>query len=285
MKYIKNVLYLFWVLAAVGMVLVVGTAIVQLGTEAIASGMGIPLKDEWLFEISGGLGTAVAGILCAFYVKKKNFIDCIPMKEPFRMKKCLYYSAMALSVCTVLFYAITTAIFVYVFSMTDEAHIVVEKSWADIILRDVFFPVLVAPVFEELLFRMGLYCLVRQRFGKKFSVLICTLAFAAMHGYSVQGFCACLTAGLVFILIYASTGNIWYSIVAHMVCNLDATIFNVLEDKGVAFLGIPMQYEIAGFNMVHPVLILLAILFCGTCIIKKVKMSKRKGCLKKPGEG
>lgn len=286
MKHIKNFLYIFLVFAAVGIVLCISTVIAQFGTEAAANGIGVSLKDEWLFAISGGLGTAITGALCAFYVKKKNYTDCVEVKSPFRIKKCLYYSAIALSVCEVLFYAITTTLFVHVFSMTDEVHIVLEKSWVDIILLDIFFPVLAAPIFEELLFRMGLYSLMRRRFGKKLSVLICTLVFAAMHGYSIQGFCACLTGGLLFMLIYVSTGNIWYSIVTHMVCNLDATILNTLEDKGVTFLGIPMQYEINGFNMVHPVLIILAALFCGICIMKKVKSAeKQRMSFEKPREG
>lgn len=275
MKHIKNFLYIFAVFVVIGAVLCISTVIVQLGTEAIAKGIDISLKDELLFSISGGLGTAITGVICAFYVKKKNYTDCIEVKEPFRIKKCVYYGALAFCVCGVLFYAITTFLFVYVFSMTDEVHVVVEKSWADIILMDLFFPVLVAPIFEELLFRIGLYSLMRQRFGKMLSVLMCTLVFASMHGYSIQGFCSCLTGGLLFMLIYVSTGNIWYSIIAHMVCNLDATILNALEDKGVTFLGIPMQYEIGGFNMVHPVLIIIATLFCGICIIKKVKSAEK----------
>lgn len=280
MKHIKNFGYIFAVITVVGIVLFVLTAIVQLGTEAMANGIGISLKDDWLFSISGGLGTAITGALCAIYVKKKNYTDCIEIKEPFQIKKCLYFSALAWSTCSILFYAITTFLFVYVFSMTDEIHVVVEKSWADIILMDIFFPILVAPIFEELMFRMGLYSLMRQRFGKKISIVMCTVVFAAIHGYSIQGFCACLTGGLLFMLIYVSTGNIWYNIIAHMVCNLDASVLNALEDKGVTFLGIPIQYEIAGFNMVHPVLIIMAILFCAICIIKKVKKPKNKVCFR-----
>lgn len=162
-----------------------------------------------------------------------------------------------------------------VFSMTDENHVTVEKNWGDILLMDVFFPVLIAPVFEELLFRVGLYSLMRQRFEKKFSILLCTIIFAAMHGYSIQGFCMCLIGGLLFMLIYVCTGNIGYSIAAHMICNLSASILNALEDNGITFLGIPIQYEVDGFNMVHPVLIIIAIIFCGICIIKKVKNTER----------
>lgn len=277
MKHIKNFLYIFAVGAVVGIVLFISTVIVQLGTEAIVNAVGLSLKDDLLFSISGGLGTAITGTLCAVYVKKKNYTACVEVKEPFRIKKCLYFSALAGSICSILFYAITTVLFVHVLSLTDEVHVIVEKSLADIFLTDIFFPILIAPIFEELLFRMGLYSLMRQRFGKKSSIVICTLVFAAMHGYSIQGFCSCLTGGLLFMLIYISTGNIWYSIIAHMVCNIDASILNALEDKGVTFLGIPVQYEMDGFNMVHPMLVIMATIFCAVCIIKKTKNAEKQG--------
>ena len=83
MKHIKKFWYIIAVFAAVGIVLCISTVIVQLGTEAIANGIGVSLKDEWLFSISGGLGTAITGTLCAFYVKKKNYTDYIEEREPF----------------------------------------------------------------------------------------------------------------------------------------------------------------------------------------------------------
>lgn len=275
MKHIKNILYMLGVLFSIGMILIISTAIVQLGTEAIIKGLEISLKDDFLFTISGNLGTAITGTICAVYVKKKNYTSYMKTREPFRIKHCAYYSAIAFFVCSVLFDAITTFLFVNVFSMTDEVHVAVEKSWADLFLMDVLFPVLIAPVFEELLFRMGLYSLMRRRFEKKFSILLCTVIFAAIHGYSIQGFCMCFVGGLLFMLIYVHTGNIGYSIAAHMICNLSASILNVLEDNGITFLEIPIQYEIDGFNMVHPALIIIAIIFCGICIIKKVKSIKK----------
>lgn len=171
MKRIKDILYLIGVLFSIGMVLFLSTAIVQLGTEALVKSLGLSLKDDFLFTISGGFGTAITGILCAFYVKKKNYTSCLEACEPFQIKKCAYYSAVAFFTCSVLFDAVTTFLFVYVFSMTDEIHVAAQKSWTDILLMDLLFPVLIAPVFEELLFRMGLYSLMRQRFEKKFSIL------------------------------------------------------------------------------------------------------------------
>lgn len=275
MKHIKNILYIIGVLLSIGMVLIISTAIVQLGTEAITKSLKISLKDDFLFTISGGLGTAITGTICAAYVKKKNYTSCIEVREPFRIKSCAYYSAVTFFLCSVLFDAITTFLFVNVFSMTDEIHVAAEKSWADILLMDVFFPVLIAPVFEELLFRVGLYSLMRRRIEKKFSILLCTIIFAAIHGYSIKEFCMCFIGGLLCALIYVRTGNIGYSIASHMIYNLSTSILNALEDNGITFLGIPIQYEIDGFNMVHPVLIITAIIFCSICIIKKVKSTEK----------
>ncbi len=271
MKQIKNILYIIKVIAVLAALLFVSTAIVQLGMMAVTRGLGIALKEELLYDISGSLGTAITGAVTAAYVKKKKYTYCVKMREPFRIKTCAYYSALTYCICSVLFFALTTFLFACVFSMVQEPQILAEKSQVDIILRDIFFPVLVAPVFEELLFRMGLYSLLRRRFKDGSSILLCTVIFALMHGYHLQGFTMCLTGGLVFLLIYIRTGNIGYSIVAHMVCNLDASIMNALEDKGVTFLGIPIQYEINGFNMVHPIFIVIAVIFCGACIMKSRK--------------
>lgn len=92
MKRIKDILYLIGFLFSIGMILFLATAIVQLGTEAAAGSLGIYLKDDFLFTVSGGVGTAITGTLCAFYVKKKNYTSCLEAREPFRIKKCAYYS-------------------------------------------------------------------------------------------------------------------------------------------------------------------------------------------------
>lgn len=275
MKLIKHVLYILGVLLSIGIVLIASVLVTQLGIEGIAKIIGTSIKENLLFSISGSMGTVITGSILALYVKKKGYTECIKVKKPFQLKSCVYYSAIALSVCSILFYVITTFVFVNIFSMTGESYVAVEESGLEIIVTDFIFPVLLAPIFEELLFRKGLYSLMRHRFENKVAILLCTLIFAAMHGYSIQGFCMCLIAGLVFMLIYIRTGNIWYSIVAHSISNLGITIMNVLEDKGIAFLGIPIQYEVSGFHTVHPVLAVIAAIFCSICIIKKVRNTEK----------
>ena len=112
MKYIKNFLYIFTVVVVVGSVLCISTAIVQLGTEAIVNAIGFSLKEDWLFSISGGLGTAITGTLCAVYLKKKNYTACMEAKEPFYQsavfqgrsfhRVCLLWQLLFRKVCTCL---------------------------------------------------------------------------------------------------------------------------------------------------------------------------------------
>lgn len=275
MKYMKNGLYIIAVLAVMGLVLGISTGIVMLGMEAIETGIGIALEEDLLYSISGSLGIAITGAVFAVYVKKKNYSNWMEVREPFRIKNCGYYCGIAWSLCSVLLYAVTAILLAGIFSMTNETLVAAPEGGTTFLLVNILFTVLIGPITEELLFRMGFYSLLRHRFGPKFSAFLCTLLFAAMHGAGIQGFCMCFAAGLVFLLIYTRTGNIWYSIAAHMACNLDATITNALEDMGVAFWGFPIQYEINGFNMVHPVLIIIAAVFLGVCIIKKRKSIPR----------
>jgi len=281
MKRMKNIVYVIGVILALGGLILLSTAILQIGMEIIAHSMGIVIPETVLYHVSGGMGTAVTGVLFAVYVKGKKYTGSIEERQPFHIRTCAYYGALAFSICSVLFYAITTWVFAYVLGLTEKPNILLGETGESILLVDVLFSVVVAPIAEELLFRMGVYQLLGRRLKKGSAIILCTLIFALLHGYALQGFCMCLVGGLLFLLIYVRTGNIWYSIVAHMICNLDAYILNTLEDRGVTLWGIPVQYEVNGFNMVHPVLIVIAGIFCGVCIFRaKKKQQERKNSVK-----
>lgn len=59
MKQIKNILYIIKVIAVLAALLFISTAIVQLGMIATARRMGIVLKEELLYDISGSLSTEI----------------------------------------------------------------------------------------------------------------------------------------------------------------------------------------------------------------------------------
>lgn len=272
MKQVKKLFYVIGLALVLGvMVLVSGMVLAGVGL-AIVKGFGIAINEDMVYHMSGNLGIGVTGILIAIFVKKKNYVQDMQAKKPFQITTAAYYAGWAFSLCSVLFYAVTTFLFAHVFSLTEEANAVVENGGSLTLLGELVLSVFLAPVLEELLFRYGFYNLLRRRLGSKSSVLVCTLVFAVIHGYSLQGFCMCLVAGLVFLLIYIRSGNIWYSIFAHMTCNLAATVMNMLEDKGVTLLGMPIQYEVSGFNTIHPMLIVLTGIYCIVCIV----MAKKK---------
>lgn len=275
MKQVKNLFYVIGLVLGLGVIVLVSGMVLAGVGLAIVKGLGIAINEDMVYHMSGNLGIGVAGILVAIYVKKKNYANAMQAKKPFQIKAAAYYAGWAFSLCSVLFYAVTTFLFAHVFSLTEEANAVVENGGSLTLLGELVLSVFLAPVLEELLFRYGFYNLLRRRMQEKGSIFWCTLVFAVIHGYSLQGFCMCLAAGLVFLLIYIRSGNIGYSIIAHMTCNLAASVMNVLEDKGVTLLGMPIQYEVNGFNMVHPALIVVTAVYCILCVV--IAKKKKEG--------
>ena len=79
------------------------------------------------------------------------------------------------------------------------------------------FTVLLAPIFEELLFRKFL-CDRVARYGYKRAILLSGLLFGLFHGNFNQFFYA-FFIGCFFAFIYVNTGNILYTIGLHMMVN------------------------------------------------------------------
>lgn len=77
--------------------------------------------------------------------------------------------------------------------------------------------VVIAPIFEEMLFRKLLIDRM-QAYGEKTAIVASALAFGLVHGNFSQFFYA-FGVGLLFGYIYCKTKNIWYTISFHMVIN------------------------------------------------------------------
>ncbi|HOA85408.1 MAG: CPBP family intramembrane metalloprotease [Clostridiales bacterium] len=78
--------------------------------------------------------------------------------------------------------------------------------------------VLLAPVFEELIFRKIIIDRTRA-YGEKTAILLSALIFALFHGNLYQYFYA-FGIGLVFGYVYLKTGRVIYTILLHMTINL-----------------------------------------------------------------
>lgn len=268
MKQFKKIMYLLGVVSLICVLVLLGTAIVQIGMMVIAESMGVVIPEDTLYHVSGSSGIAIVSILCAIFVKKKNYVQCVEQRESLNAGKALIYMVLTVCICQVLTTVVTTALFANTIPV-ESPQLQGRNTYLDLI-----FAVLLAPIFEELLFRMGAYSLLRRKFSRVSSIIICTFIFAISHGYQIQGFISCFVAGLVLALIYDKTGNIVYSIGAHMLCNLFASVMNALEDAGVTWFGIGIQYDLNGYVMFHPIIIVIAAALCGTYFVRAIKVKR-----------
>ncbi len=80
-----------------------------------------------------------------------------------------------------------------------------------------------APVYEELMFRAGLFRFVRQKLGRMPAFLISGACFGAMHA-NWAGFLPLAVLGMLLALVYEATGSIRVAVIAHGLFNLNTII-------------------------------------------------------------
>ncbi len=80
--------------------------------------------------------------------------------------------------------------------------------------------VLLAPMFEEVVFRGLIYSTLRRRFSCGTSALVSAAIFAMAHGYGPIGFASVLWSGLVWAVAYEKTGSLLPGMTAHALNNL-----------------------------------------------------------------
>ena len=84
--------------------------------------------------------------------------------------------------------------------------------------------VVLAPVFEEIIFRGLLYGSLRARFGVAPSIIVSALVFAVAHGYGAAGFASVFFSGALWAWSYERTRSVLPAIAAHMANNASVGI-------------------------------------------------------------
>ena len=87
------------------------------------------------------------------------------------------------------------------------------------LLKTGFEVVLLAPVFEEIIFRGLLYPTLRAKFTILISIIGSALIFALAHGYGLVAFLTVFWSGLLWAWAYERTGSILPAICAHVINN------------------------------------------------------------------
>ncbi len=219
-KLMLQILWLLAVVAAVAVFTLVFTGVAQVAVEAVTASRGVTIADDVLFTISGTIGTGCAAVvlwLLIRWLKSLRFYRC---------------PAVAGRTWTVAFVVMTVALCKV--ALPGLWALCVPAEQADTagdepVWMMLIFGVLLAPVFEELLFRRDIFSLMLKRFSLGWTVALSALLFAAVHGYSAQGFVSCLVVGLLLGVLMARTGSLWACVAAHMLCNLEAFAFTMLQ--------------------------------------------------------
>lgn len=89
----------------------------------------------------------------------------------------------------------------------------------------IFIMVLIAPAFEELLFRKLLIDRT-VKYGEGVAILLSGLMFGLFHG-NLNQFAYAFTLGLFFGFLYVKTGNIKYTIFLHMLINFMGSVLGM----------------------------------------------------------
>ncbi|HVZ63370.1 MAG TPA: CPBP family intramembrane glutamic endopeptidase [Lacunisphaera sp.] len=80
-----------------------------------------------------------------------------------------------------------------------------------------------APVYEEMLFRAGLYRFCRQKLGRPWALVLSGCLFGALH-QNLASFVPLALFGMCLALAYEATGAILVPIVAHALFNLNTVL-------------------------------------------------------------
>lgn len=108
-----------------------------------------------------------------------------------------------------------------------------ELAWGDLttVAASLAGSVVVAPVFEEVVFRGFLYATLRRTFRPGFAAFGSATLFAVAHGYGAAGFVDVLFSGWLWAWSFEKTGSVLPGVVAHAVTNLivSLTILTLLR--------------------------------------------------------
>lgn len=205
------------------------------------------------------------GYPCAFLIMRDGIEKC--KVEKHKMK--LSHLFVSFPMCYMLLIAgsIVGAIVIFVIGILKGEP--VNNSLNDVIGNaniwlTFIFAVLLAPIFEEILFRK-LLCNRLVKYGQGTAILLSGLLFGLFHGNFNQFFYASFI-GCFLAFIYVKTGSVKYTIALHMMINFMGGVFGSLLLQNIdldnltpAALIITSLYSLVIYSLVISGLVLFLI--------------------------
>lgn len=224
-KILKQIGWLLAIIVCVAILIMIFTSVFQIGLVSISGMTGGGLSETALYGISGTLGAGLAAValwIIIRYAKSLSFYHC---PDPENLKWTAAFILLTVVFCRIVF----PGIWAYISFQLGAAATPVGNAPDRDIWQMILFGVILAPLVEELLFRKDIFSLLKMRFSLPWCVALSAVIFAALHGYSAQGFVSCFIAGCLFAILMSRTGKLLPCIVAHTLCNLESFYYNLTE--------------------------------------------------------
>lgn len=110
----------------------------------------------------------------------------------------------------------------------DIIEIISEAEGVAQIVLLVFLAVVVAPLWEEIVFRGGLYRFLKTRLPLPVAMVLSAAMFSMVHSYAL-GFLALVMVGVVLCVVYEQSGDIRAPIFLHALFNANSLIVLFLQ--------------------------------------------------------
>lgn len=224
-KILKQIGWVIAILAVVAIFIMLFTGIVQTGMVYFSGKNGTALPDTVIYGISGTLGCGLSAILIWLIIKYSARLRFYRCANPQGVAWTTVFILMTLCICRI----VLPGIWAYASYAMGVPHEEIGMASDEPLWQSVIFGVILAPVLEELLFRKDIFSLLKMRFSMGWTIGLSSILFAALHGYSTQGFVSCLLAGILFAILMARTGSLLPCIIAHLLSNLESFYYNATE--------------------------------------------------------
>lgn len=192
------------------------------------------LNNSWVFWLMIIIPQYLAAVPLALLIMRK--VPAIPPERHtlgFIRGVKFFFICIAGMAGGLILSAITTVLFGSIIGTQSTNPLEILTSGDNLFAQTLFMAVL-APIFEEFLFRKQLIDRLRT-YGGKTAVLISAMIFGLVHGNFFQFFYT-FALGVIFGYIYLNTGKLRYTIIAHITIN---TIGSILVPEALA--RIPME--------------------------------------------
>ena len=166
---------------------------------------------------------ALIGFLVINDLKNKDKID---IKQYLNIKKINFRLLLKYLFLSFAIRIILEQLVVYIPFQTTNAQI---PSNIFEIITEFIATCIFAPIFEEIIFRFGLYKKLNKKLNVFTSILVTSIVFALMHIYNIDGFIILLALSLIWSYSFYKTNNLIYPIVLHFFHNVYAVSNNILN--------------------------------------------------------